>query len=124
MLGDHIRANKLLSSRQYGFISGRSTVTQLLRYLNSCAETIVNGGATDTIYLDFAKAFDTVPHLRLIGKLKSYGIEGDILKWIRAFLGGSTQVVKVNGEESLPVTDRYPKCPPLCLQTSFHYAFF
>ena len=99
---DHIRANILLSSRQYGFISGRSTVTQLLRYLNSCAETIVNGGVTDTIYLDFAKAFDTVPHLRLIGKLKSYGIEGDILKWIRAFLSGRTQVVKVNGEESLP----------------------
>ena len=98
---DHIRANKLLSW-QYGFISGRSTVTQLLRYLNSCAETIVNGGVTDTIYLDFAKAFDTVPHLRLIGKLKSYGIEGDILKWIRAFLSGSTQVVKANGEESLP----------------------
>ena len=82
---DHIRANKLLLSRQYGFISGRSTVTQLLRYLNSCAETIVNGGVTDTIYLDFAKAFDTVPHLRLIGKLKSYGIEGDILKWMRSF---------------------------------------
>ena len=99
---DHIRANILLSSRQYGFISGRSTVTQLLRYLNSCAETIVNGGVTDTIYLDFAKAFDTVPHLRQIGKLKSYGIEGDILKWIRAFLSGRTQVVKVNGEESLP----------------------
>ena len=72
---DHIRANKLLSSSQYGFISGRSTVTQLLRYLNSCAETIVNGGVTDTIYLDFAKAFDTVPHLRLIGTLKSYGIK-------------------------------------------------
>ena len=65
-------------------------------------QTVVVGGVTDAIYLDFVKAFDTVPHLRLIGKLKSFGIKGDILNWIRAFLSGRTQVVKVNGEDSLP----------------------
>ena len=48
------------------------------------------------------KAFDTVPHRRLIEKLKVYGIEGDILKWIKAFLSNRLQVVKVNGEESFP----------------------
>ena len=60
---NHILSNKLLPPKQYGFISGKSSITQLLRYLGSCVETIVIGGVTDTIYLDFAKAFDTVLRL-------------------------------------------------------------
>ena len=48
---NHIIEEKLLASKQYGFISRRSTTTQLLRYLDKCIETIV-----DTIYLDLAKA--------------------------------------------------------------------
>ena len=96
----HMISNNLLSKKQYGFISGRSTVTQLLNYLDKCAATMANGGVTDAIYLDFAKAFDTVPHARLIGKLQAYGITGDILKWVEAFLRDRSQVVRVNGEES------------------------
>ena len=63
-------------------------------------ETIVDGGVVDSIYMDFAKAFDSVPHRRLIAKLQSYGIEGKVLNYISAFLSKRTQVVKVNGEES------------------------
>ena len=63
--------NNLLSTKQYGFISGRSTVTQLLGLLDVCMGRIVKGEIVDTIYLDFAKAFDTVPHRRLMGKLDS-----------------------------------------------------
>ena len=70
--------NNLLSTKQYGFISGRSTVTQLLGFLDVCMDRIVKGEIVDTIYLDFAKAFDTVPHRRLMGKLESYGIKGNI----------------------------------------------
>ena len=108
---NHIKVEKLLSPKQYGFISGRSTATQLLRYLDKCIETIVAGGVVDTIYLDFAKAFDTVPHRRLIGKLESYGINGNILNWIKAFLRGRSQVVKVNGveSESAPVLSGIPQ---------------
>ena len=51
--------NKLLSSKQYGFISWRSTITQLLKYLEECIDKIVNGEVIEKIYLDFAKAFDT-----------------------------------------------------------------
>ena len=76
---NHIIEEKLLSSKQYGFISRRSTTTQLLRYLDKCIETIVGGGIVDAIYLDFTKAFDSVPHHRLIVKLVSYGINGNIL---------------------------------------------
>ena len=99
---NHIIENNLISPKQFGFISGRSTVTQLLHYLDKCIDTMVNGGVTDAIYLDFAKAFDTVPHQRLMEKLKAYGIDGDILSWIQAFLADRSQVVKVNGEESFP----------------------
>ena len=97
---NHIMTNNLLSTKQYGFISGRSTVTQLLGFLDVCMERIVKGEIVDTIYLDFAKAFDTVPHRRLMGKLDSYGIKGNIHQWIKAFLTGRSQVVKVNGTES------------------------
>ena len=96
----HLKSENLLSCKQYGFISGRSTTTQLLSYLDKCIETIVTGGVVDTIYFDFAKAFDTVPHPRLLGKLSCYGISGNIINWIKAFLLGRSQVVRVNGEKS------------------------
>ena len=107
----HMVENNLLSPKQFGFISGRSTVTQLLKYLNKCVDILVSGGVVDAIYLDFAKAFDTVPHSRLLGKLRSYGINGNVLKWIEAFLRDRTQVVKVNGEESFsaPVLSGIPQ---------------
>ena len=96
----HLINENLLSTKQHGFISGRSTTTQLLNYLDKCVETIVDGGVVDSIYMDFAKAFDSVPHRRLIAKLQSYGIEGKVLNFISAFLSKRTQVVKVNGKES------------------------
>ena len=96
----HLMDKKLITSRQYGFIPGRSTTTQLLNYLNDCIEALVEGYVTDTIYFDFSKAFDTVPHHRLLKKLKCYGIKGQVLKWIESFLKGRSQVVKVNDIDS------------------------
>ena len=64
----HLRENNFLSPRQHGFICGRSTVTQLLSYLDKCAKAIVEGSVVDTVYLEFMKAFDTVPYMRLMGK--------------------------------------------------------
>ncbi len=98
----HLIENNLLSKKQFGFVSGRSTVTQLLSYLDKCATTIATNGVIDSIYFDFSKAFDTVPHQRLSIKLKAYGIDGDILSWIESFLSGREQVVKVNGKLSHP----------------------
>ena len=74
---------------------GRSTVTQLLCYLDKCVKAIVEGNVVDTVYLDFMKAFDTVPHMRLMGKLKAYGVEGNIAKWITEYLNNRSQVVVV-----------------------------
>ena len=73
---------------------------QLLTYLECCAKKVANGEVVDVVYLDFQKAFDTVPHARLIKKLKSYGIDGEILVWITEYLKDRTQIVRVNGESS------------------------
>ena len=70
----HMKKNGLFSNRQYGFLSGRSTTLQLQYVLERWTEILDNGGSLDAIYFDFMKAFDTVPHQRLIGKLESYGI--------------------------------------------------
>ena len=63
-------------------------------------EAIADGDVVDVIYFDFAKAFDTVPHQRLLLKLKGYGIKNEVLLWIRAFLMDVYQVVTVNGQRS------------------------
>ena len=96
----HLVENGLLSTKQFGFVSGRSTVTQLLNYLDICADVVASGGIVDSIYFDFSKAFDTVPHKRLSVKMKAYGIEGKTLAWVEAFLTGREQIVRVNGELS------------------------
>ena len=96
----HLYEENLLSNKQYGFISGRSTTTQLLNYLDFCIEEISHGYVVDSIYLDFSKAFDSVPHQRLLNKLTAYGIEGNIYKWIEGFLTGRRQEVCVNGVNS------------------------
>lgn len=96
----HLTNLKLLSNKQYGFISKRSTVTQLLKYIDQCCESLSNGKVVDSIYFDFAKAFDTVPHRRLCKKLKGYGIEGQIFRWIKSFLHGRKQLVRVKEARS------------------------
>ena len=65
----------------------------------------------NTVYLDLIKAFDTVPHCCLIGKLEAYGIDGSLLSWIFSFLMGHTQKVSVNGSlsSSKPVLSGIPQ---------------
>ena len=65
--------------------------------IDKWSEVLDHGGAIDAIYLDFAKAFDTVPHERLLRKLVAYGIEGQVLQWIRHFLMERRQRVGVAG---------------------------
>ena len=64
--------NEKLSLNQHGFVNKTSTVTQLLNYLDKVSDSISDGNVVDVIYFVFAKAFDTVPHRRLlkIGKLR------------------------------------------------------
>jgi hypothetical protein len=66
----HMERHNLFTTHQHGFRKGRSCVTQLIKVLDDWTEQLDNRNAIDTIYLDFQKAFDTVPHKRLINKLQ------------------------------------------------------
>ena len=81
-----MKTNDLLSCKQYGFISGCSTVLQLIKVLDEWTEVIDLGGQIDCIFCDFMKAFDKVPHRRLLGKVESYGILGPVHGWLTNFL--------------------------------------
>lgn len=107
----HMRSHGLFSEKQYGFISGRSTVLQLIKVLDKWTEYIDEGHAVDVIYCDFMKAFDRVAHRRLLSKIKSYGIGMEYLEWITAFLTHRQQRVVLKGEMSRwkPVTSGVPQ---------------
>ena len=66
---------------------------------------------TDVIYLDFSKAFDSVPHSLLIHKLKTFGFNGDLLNWLKTYLTGRKQQVVIEGAKSswLSVTSGVPQ---------------
>ena len=96
----HMMDNNLFCDQQHGFVPGRSCMTQLLVTLELWTELLDSGASIDVIYLDFKKAFDTVPHQRLLRKLKAYGITGEVLEWVRDFLSGRRQRVVVNGKLS------------------------
>jgi hypothetical protein len=63
-------------------------------------EALDKGHEIDCVYTDFSKAFDTVPHQRLLIKLKAYGICDQIIKWIESFLVNRRQRVVINGSSS------------------------
>ena len=75
---EHMRANSLLSTRQFGFVSGRSTMLQLLNVLDEWTSLLESGGSVDVVYLDFMKAFDTVPHRQLLAKAEGFGIANPV----------------------------------------------
>ena len=96
----HMTEHDLFSNAQYGFRSLPSCALQLLDVMEKWTEWLDEGKSFDCIYYDFSKAFDTVPHARLLAKLKSYGIGGKLLTWIEAFLKDRKQRVIVNSQHS------------------------
>jgi len=74
-LMEHFTRNNLFVTNQHGFHAGHSCVTQLLNVVEDWTNIIDSGTSVDIIYLDFQKAFDRIPHNRLLSKVKSYGIE-------------------------------------------------
>ena len=90
----------MISNAQHGFLHGRSCVTQLLITLHRIGQLLDKNIQTDVIFLDFAKAFDSVDHEILLAKLKTYGISGNLYNWFSNYSRGRTQRVIVDGVAS------------------------
>ena len=97
----HLNQNSILMVKQHGFCKKRSTVTQLVATIQGIASSLRSGkDQVDVVLLDFSKAFDKVPHQRLLYKLNYYGVRGDTLDWISSFLGHRKQQVLLDGCKS------------------------
>ena len=104
----HLAFESILADRQHGFRSQRSCKTQLVQLYHDMVRNL--DGARDrgqkqidVIIMDFAKAFDKVPHRRLLYKLDHYGIRGPTHKWISSWLSERSQKVVLDGQASDPV---------------------
>ena len=107
----YLEANNILVDIQHGFRQKRSTETQLLSTIQDILNALNDGKTTHLAILDFSKAFDKVPHERLLLKLNSYGIGGSLNNWIRNFLTNRTQTTLCDGSASiaLPVKSGVPQ---------------
>ena len=72
----------------------------MLKFLEEVTAYIDEGSPVDVLYLDFSKAFDKVPHKRLVNKVKAHGIGITIWRWIEAWLSDRSQRVVINGHAS------------------------
>ncbi|BHF60982.1 hypothetical protein SprV_0100395200 [Sparganum proliferum] len=101
----------LLSDLQHGFRQNRSCLSSLLRWTEQRTRAMDEDGRVGIIYTDFKKAFDSVPHKRLINKLSEMGIRGGLLTWITDFLTGRSQTVCVEASRSThtPILNGVPQ---------------
>ena len=97
---DFLSTKNILIDTQHGFTSRRSCLTNLIDFFDYITKTVDSGDPVDLIYLDFRKAFDKVPHERLLSKLNTNGIDGYLYKCIRNWLIGRKQRVLINGMKS------------------------
>ena len=89
-----------VSSKQHGFTQGRSCLSNLLETIDTVNDLMAEGHCADIFYFDFSKAFDSVPHNRLLVKLRSFGIPDTVVNIIEIFLVGRSMRVKVGDEFS------------------------
>lgn len=96
----HFDNYSVITNRQHGFRQRHSCESQLILTTNDLVQSLDHRSQTDMIIMDFSKAFDTVPHNRLLCKLQNYGIKGHTLTWISNFLKLRKQRVVVGGDFS------------------------
>lgn len=107
----YIEEHNILSTRQHGFRQGFSTVTQLTGFHYDLAKGMDDSIQTDVIFIDFAKAFDTIPHKKLLSKLYAILNNLKIIKWLQSYLSYRKQFVQIGNSHSglLDVTSGVPQ---------------
>jgi ribonucleases P/MRP protein subunit RPP40 len=96
----YLDENNLINISQHGFVKNKSCLTNLLEFTQNITDWIDNYKPVDIYFLDFNKAFDKVPHNRLLSKLEAHGISGNLLLWIKDWLSDRKQRVVINGAMS------------------------
>ncbi|PKU49496.1 rna-directed dna polymerase from mobile element jockey- hypothetical protein [Limosa lapponica baueri] len=91
IISKHMEEKKAVRSRQHGFTREKSYLTSLIAFSDGMTGCIDEGRAVDVVYLDFSKAFNTVSHSILIGKLRKYGLDEWTVKWIENWLKDRAQ---------------------------------
>ena len=91
----HLDTNNILTDCQHGFRARRSCETQLITLVDELVKSLNKDKQHDLAIHDFSKAFDRVPHERLLRKLDHHEILGKTLNWIRVFLTDRTKKVAV-----------------------------
>lgn len=93
-----IKQYNILYSKQYGFQKGKSTEMAILDLQSCIIDKMADGEIPCSIFLDFAKAFDTVNHDILIQKLKHYGIRGPAYEWFKSYLSNRKQCICIGDQ--------------------------
>ena len=96
----HLDMHDILIDSQHGFRKSRSCESQLIMTLQDLANSLNRNEQVDGILLDFSKAFDKVPHQRLLDMLSYYGVRGNLYSWIKDFLANRKQEVVLEGKHS------------------------
>jgi len=96
----HVGGTQETRPSQHRFMKGRSCLTNLISFYDWVTRLVDEGKAVDVAYLDFSKAFYTVSHSILLGKLAAHGLDRYTLVWVRNQLEGHAQWVVVNGFKS------------------------
>ena len=96
----HLEKHNVLTSLNHGFRLGYSCETQLVVTIHDMLQSFDKGKQVDIGILDFSKAFDTVPHDRLLHKIDQYGIRGPLHTWLTSFLTERKMRVALEGEYS------------------------
>lgn len=93
-------AKPIISEYQHGFVKNRSTVTNLMCYTSTLHACLEKRCQVDSIYFDFSKAFDKVPHGLTLTKLERLGFPDWIISWLRSYLVGRSAFVKLKNVKS------------------------
>ncbi|GAB0210119.1 protein NYNRIN-like [Grus japonensis] len=111
VINKHMEEKAAIRSGQHGFTKGKSRLTNLIAFYDGMTGWMDEGTAVDVVYLDFSKAFDTVSHNILIGKLRKCGLDEWTVRWVENWLNGRAQKVVISDTESSwrPVSSGLPQ---------------